>query len=98
MKCKKVQCNNDDFVPILIRSIPSYRFKLILRASPDPLFKTFYQPKIDLIDFITYIFSCIGFWFGISCFEILQFRKPTCKLQITKSTQTSLNKRNQFRN
>ena len=81
VRCQKVQCNSDDFVPILIHSIPSQRVEVVLQASPDPLFKTISQPKINLIDFVTYIVSCIGFWFGISCFHFtekcLQFRRST---------------------
>lgn len=79
MKCQKVQCNNNDFVPILIQSIPSQKIEVVLQASPDPLFKMISQPKINLIDFITYIFSCISFWFGISCSQFMECILMKCK-------------------
>lgn len=68
-KCQKVQCNNDDFVPILIHAVPNLELEVALQASPDPLFRTIYEPKIYTIDFATYILSCIGFWYGLSFYQ-----------------------------
>ena len=86
-RCHKIQCNSDDFVPVLIHSIPRQRLEVVLQASPDSLFKTISQPKISLIDFVTYIISCVGFWFGISCFHFTE----KC-LRFTRSRWTT----NQF--
>lgn len=94
MKCKKVQCNNDDFVPIVIQSIPNHKIEVVLQASPDPLLNVISQPKINLIDFITYIVSCIGFWFGISCLQFMEsavvclgFKPSVNQQRVTKRKQ-----------
>lgn len=68
-KCSKTQCDRNDFVPILIHTIEGDQLEVNMQASPEPLFKTIFEPKIFMIDFVTYILSCIGFWYGISCFS-----------------------------
>lgn len=89
MLCKRVQCHNIDYVPIMIHTIQQNVLEISLQASPDPLFKTVSEPKINWIDYVTYILSCFGFWFGISFIQSVDtcssiFSKKVVKKEVIK--------------
>lgn len=65
-KCKEPDCKSVLFVPKIVGTTESEDFEYELYLSVDPVISTKLKPEINIIDFVTYILSCIGFWFGFS--------------------------------
>ncbi len=65
--CRRKDCISNRFNLVLIKRIVSgERFHLILMAPSVPKFFTLYTPMMLLIDFVTYVLSCISFWLAFS--------------------------------
>lgn len=65
-RCSKKDCHKEDFTPKIISS-ESYTgvgFEIYAPNEPDVI--TTFVPRTSLVDYITMVFSCIGFWFGFS--------------------------------
>ena len=64
--CTRKDCIKMEFVPKVMSSMKSDNLTIELYAPNEPGIVSIYKPKISLIDYITYVLSCIGFWFAFS--------------------------------
>ena len=85
-ECRHADCERNVYVPIVI-SInfdPTQYMVLELYVSNEPVVKIDTQANLAFIDFITYIFSCIGFWYAWS---------PVCLIPKNSGDETRLLRR-----
>lgn len=81
-KCFKKDCTKVEFVPLPISSMASFNNRFALYASTYPIIVSTYKPLITFIDFVTYLLSCLSFWFGFSPFAFFQDRKKKKAVRI----------------
>lgn len=65
-KCRRVDCIKNEYVPIVLSSSNSSVVMIELYASNSPDVITTFTPLMSVIDFITYVLSCVSFWLGFS--------------------------------
>ena len=66
-QCSRPDCRSNKFVPIIVSLRRSKsNFTLVLYTANEPDIRIHAISTLTLIDLVTYIFSCIGFWFGWS--------------------------------
>lgn len=58
-------CHQELYIPRLLRTSTIGRY-LSVQAPGTPQIVTSAKAKIDLIDFVTYVLSCLSFWFAFS--------------------------------
>lgn len=63
-------------MPYTINTGQEDYFMIELYASNAPKVTTLFKPSLEMIDYVTYMLSCIGFWIGISPIGLLcDFKK-----------------------
>ena len=65
-KCKQQECLIEDFSPKIIAFSESHMISLEMYASNEPIVITTFLPLSNIIDYVTFVLSCISFWFGWS--------------------------------
>lgn len=71
--CRRNDCVKEWFIPTVrtTASIPGKELQIVIWPPTAPSTIITYQPTSSRTDLITYIFSCISFWFGVSPFGLL---------------------------
>lgn len=65
-RCAHSNCIHDVYSPIVLSSGPAKHMLMDLMASNSPTIVVTYTPIILLIDYVTFLLSCISFWIGWS--------------------------------
>ncbi len=74
--CSNQDCIRTEFVPMVRKEINAKQFSISVKTARGPDFKVKFAPAINLIDFVTYVLSTIGFWTGFAPLS-LQFYQRT---------------------
>lgn len=83
-KCERPNCYEEIYIPKVVSVQHKFprviQFTLLLPNEPDLIATA--QPLITTVDLITYILSCISFWFGFSPLQLVRmYRKRDAMLQ-----------------
>lgn len=71
-KCRNADCFNDEYAPKVVSTWPSGNIAVSLYLTNQPDISTKLHPKMNLIDFITYVLSTLSFWYGFSPINCVQ--------------------------
>ncbi len=93
-KCKNVSCSNDDcvkfeYVPMIRKNEPSENLTIGVTTARGPDFNVWFAPSINLIDFVTYVLTTIGFWTGFAPLSLYFY--PRNKSQLTNGSRPKRN-------
>src|SRR5438270_6934839 len=71
----------------------------IINIPRDPFITINYKPQILLMEFLVYVLSCFGTWFGISVFKLnpIPFFKQVCQSQPSPRRQRFSTQAHQLR-
>lgn len=72
--CEKQNCIREDFIPRRVSesNLPDDGyFTLSLLLPTDPDISVITKPVMSITEFVTYVLSCISFWFGFAPFSFL---------------------------
>lgn len=63
-------CHQIQYLPniVFVRSSHSFTIELVVPNEPDIVTK--FNAKMNFPEYLTYLFSCIGFWFGLSTLRL----------------------------
>lgn len=64
--CKRKDCFKEEFIPKVFYTTQEENIMLELYGSNEPTIASQESAYLNIIDYITYIVSCISFWFGFS--------------------------------
>ncbi|KAI1301391.1 hypothetical protein HDE_03047 [Halotydeus destructor] len=82
-RCKQKDCFKMEYTPKLISTIKDTNSVVVELYSPnEPGIQSVSKPKITLIDYVTYVLSCLGFWFA---FSPLVFMEQKLLTRLTRS-------------
>lgn len=70
-QCKRKDCVIDEYVPVVLDTSKSTRITYELYPPTQPDISSHLKPKITLIDFVTYLLSCVSFWLALSPLSFL---------------------------
>lgn len=73
-RCILVDCKEVYFVTQVSAEPYPHFFRFSVDAPREPSFIVTFLPKIDLNEFLVFVFSCFGTWFGISILSLDPFR------------------------
>lgn len=77
-KCSSLDCFREDFVPRRLFAADNPNPEVLLYAPSDPTIISTFKPHIQLVDFITYLLSCVSFWLAWSPVEFLSSLGKKC--------------------
>lgn len=66
IKCPMKDCRYNDFIPVILSAGDSFNPEFRLHATNHPLIRQTALAKMDLTEYVTFVLSCISFWFGFS--------------------------------
>ena len=73
---KPPDCARYEYLPRLVSQMSSTRFAIQLIIPNEPDVSILFQVKMNFAEYLTYTFSCLSFWFGISVLKLTnQLRK-----------------------
>ena len=75
--CRYPACNQLIFSPVLLSENENTENSFHGLVARSPTVRTEYQPKLDLIEYLTQVSSTFGFWTGVSCFALFDLYEPT---------------------
>ena len=97
--CAKPDCFHETVTPKLISTEDGTKFYVNIYPPDEPDIITQHVPQMKLVDFVTYLLSCISFWFGFSPFTFLVKTKliEKCHVKWFSRKQTQPKRRPQLR-
>ena len=79
-ECRFDDCQRDIFAPIIVSINRDNEFTIDLYVSNEPTIKINATPSLTLIDYATYVLSCLSFWISFSPVGIVSYKSPyDCK-------------------
>ena len=78
--CRQTDCYTESIVPELILANPNGNYSevsnvtIVIYPSKDPVIKVTSTAKMDLIEFIVFILSCLSFWFGLCPLQLADIK------------------------
>lgn len=84
--CKQMSCHSDFSITQVYGYLDkrSSGLKFMLKTPFSPVTRNRSQARIDLTEYLIYIASCLGSWFGISIVSMNPLSNPTLKEKIQK--------------
>ena len=90
-QCRHPDCIRNLYIPIVISINTGQEYlTLELYVSNEPVVQITAQPDLAFIDFATYIFSCIGFWFAWSPVALIPRRTEFPRKRLTTDKKRRL--------
>ena len=74
-KCKSQDCQSSNYIPEKLASVKIGRPVLGLSAPQSPTVSATCQEAVSIVQYLTDVFSALGFWLGISAFGFAKFCK-----------------------
>ena len=68
-QCNQNNCNDEMFITKFIRSSFNENLNFRVYVTNEPLISSTLKPKLQTIEFLVYILSCFGIWFGASFYS-----------------------------
>lgn len=72
-KCKQPNCNDEIYVTKFIRSSSAAAFAFRVYVANEPTLTSTYKEKISTSEFLVYLLSCFGIWYGLSFYHFIEF-------------------------
>ena len=69
-ECPHYDCAIDYYKPVRVHNAPDNRGFMTLTIPTDPETAFYHEPKLETIEFICYLASTFGMWFGLSFFSL----------------------------
>ena len=78
--CIRSNCYEELAMSQFVADKKSEHFKIRIYAPQDPDFVTTYYPKLNLVEYLVYLSSCVGLWLGWSMMDIAKVFDTLCAL------------------
>lgn len=78
-RCRRPSCFSTEYVPkgvSMVNALNGSATDFSLNLPVDPDFEIHTKPLVNMIDFVTYVLSCISFWLGFAPYEFLSEYDP----------------------
>ena len=75
-ECRFDDCRREIFVPIIVSVNRDNKFTIDLYVSNEPTIKMFTVPALSLINYVTYVLSCLSFWLSFSPVALVSYKCP----------------------
>lgn len=77
-QCQRVDCREQMYFPAPIFKTHHSNTTFITTCEVLPRVDTLYEPKFDIVEFVTDMFSTFGFWLGLSVFSVFDLVTKSC--------------------
>lgn len=69
-KCSKMDCNERYAVTKVTSQPDNGEIQFVVNVPREPSYRVSYRAIMKMVEFLTYVFSCVGTWFGLSVISL----------------------------